>query len=443
MAGFVVLFFFTPPLSLLAQDSLAVSDSANVNALPRPVVIDNIVIRGNEVTKDYVILREMSLHPGDTLTLSAAEFDRDRISSLGLFNRVELSYHLTNDTATLYVDVHERWYIFPFLVIGVKDRDWKKFYYGLGFLHDNFRGRNEKVSASFALGYDPYVSLRYSNPLLGLGSNLFINTKLFYSRLRNKSLASQLSGPNFDEDHYGFEGAIGKRLNIFQSLSVSAGYEVITVSQNEAGRTLSPSGRDAFISAGVSFVHDTRDLAEYPSRGAYVGVSLSKYGFGESAVNYARLYTDSRKFFPVFGGVIIGGRLFTGLATGGTVPNYHHVFFGYQERIRGHFSDVYEGENIFGTSLEMRIPLISIRYFRVGPVPIPEFALWRFGMYATAFGDAGKVWYRSDPFTLRDLVKGYGAGLNFLLPYGTVVRVEYGMNELRRAQFIFDLSASF
>jgi outer membrane protein insertion porin family len=407
------------------------------------VTIDRIIIRGNEVTKDYVILREMSLKPGDTLSLKAAEYDQNRVYSLGLFNRVELSYHVTDHKATLYVDVNERWYIFPFVVLGVKDRDWKKFYYGLGILHDNFRGRSERVSASFALGYDPFFTLRYQNPILSVESNLFLSSRIYYSRERNKSLISQQSGPNFDEDQYGLEGTLGKRFNLFQSLSLTLGYEVLAVSQNEAGRTLSASGRDAFISAGLGFVHDTRDLAEYPSSGTYLGISLSKYGLGESVVDYYRVYLDSRRFVPTLGGVTLAGRLFVNLAGGGTVPNYGHVYFGYEERIRGHFREVYEGEDILGSSLELRVPIIPVRFLKVEAIPIPQFGVWRLGLYAALFGDVGKVWYRGASFDLHDLVRGYGVGLNLLLPYSSVFRIEYALNEARRGEFIFDISSSF
>ena len=135
--------------------------------------------------------------------------------------------------------------------------------------------------------------------------------------------------------------------------------------------------------------------------------------------------------------------MFANIAGGGTVPNYGHVFFGYQERIRGHFKEVYEGEEIFGASLELRVPLLPVRFFKVEAVPVPEFGLWRFGLYGALFGDAGKVWYREDTFSLQNLVKGYGVGLNFLLPYNSVFRVEYALNEARRGQLILDLSASF
>jgi outer membrane protein assembly factor BamA len=432
--AFVVLF----SLPVFAQDSTSI-----VSSTMQPVTIDRIVIKGNRVTKDYIILREMSLKPGDTLTLKAAEYDKNRIYSLGLFNRVELSYHVTDHGATLYVDVSERWYIFPYVVLGFKDRDWGKLYYGLGILHDNFRGRNEKISASFAFGYDPFLSLQYRNPLLSLESNLFLSSRLFYTRERNKSLVSEQSGPNFDEDRYGVEGTLGKRLDIFRLASVTLGYQVLTVSQNEEGRTLSPSGRDAFITLGLGYAYDTRDLFEYPSKGTYVGVSLVKYGFGESHVNYYRISMDSREFVPTLDGVILAGRLALSVAGGGTVPNYDHVYFGYDNRIRGHFKEVYEGEDIAGGSLELRVPILPVRFFKIDAIPIPEFGLWRFGVYAALFGDVGKVWYRGDSFNLHGLLRGYGVGLDFLLPYSAVFRVEYALNEVRRGEFIFDLSSSF
>ncbi len=440
---FILFFPSIAPLCLLSQDSLSVSEPATAAGSFKSATIDTIILIGNDVTKDFVILREMSLKVGDTVSVEAAEFDKNRIYSLGLFNRVDMRYEVEGEKVKLYVIVNERWYLFPFPVVGIKDRDWKKFYYGLGVLHYNFRGRNEKVSASFALGYDPFVSLRYRNPLLSRESELFLDTRLFYSRVRNKSLVSQKRGINFDEDHYGIYGTIGKRLHLFRSLSVTLGYEILTVSQNEVGRTLSPDGRDAFVSAGVRFLHDSRDLAEYPSKGEFLWLSFEKYGFGQTVVNYYRVAFDGRGFVPLIGGVGAAGRLFTNIAGGGTVPNYHHVFFGYQERIRGHFKDIYEGEDLIGTSLELRIPLLPVRFFSVGAIPVSEFALWRFGVFATLFGDAGKVWYRADPFTLRDFAKGYGVGLNFLLPYNTVLRLEYALDELRRGQFIFDLSASF
>ena len=43
------------------------------------VVIDSIVIKGNDQTEDYIILRELTVGVGDTLNPKLAEYNRERI----------------------------------------------------------------------------------------------------------------------------------------------------------------------------------------------------------------------------------------------------------------------------------------------------------------------------------------------------------------------------
>jgi hypothetical protein len=75
--------------------------------------------------------------------------------------------------------------------------------------------------------------------------------------------------------------------------------------------------------------------------------------------------------------------------------------------------------------------------------PLPDgFNLWRFGIGAAIFADAGTAWFRETKFSVADLAKGYGGGIHLLLPYSTVLRLEYAWNELRRGEFIFDLGAA-
>ena len=87
--------------------------------------------------------------------------------------------------------------------------------------------------------------------------------------------------------------------------------------------------------------------------------------------------------------------------------------------------------------------LLEPRYITVGFIPMPEFAVWKFGVAAAIFGDAATVWFRNQPLALNGLAKGYGAGLHFILPYGFVLRTEYALDELRRGEFILDFSAAF
>jgi len=426
----------------LSQDSLDVvtppADSSTIQ-----LRIDQIIIVGNHQTKDYVILREMSVKSGSTLSLDQLEYEKNRIYSLGLFNQVELStVPSESGLVNLIVAVSERWYIFPYPIFGIKDRDWSKLFYGLGVLHSNFRGRNEKLSTSLVLGYDPSVSLWYRNSFLDHKGTYFLDTRVSYSKVRNKSLIAQQGAANFDERHVYVSAAVGRRFGNYNSVWVSSGYEIVDVTDDPQASTLSPNGIDRFPLFGLGYIHDTRDLAEYPAYGMFARATITKFGFPASQINFVRYAADLRRYVPFASRFILTGRLFTDLVAGGRTPAYNRVYFGYGNRIRGHFKEVMEGENIMGASSELHFTLLSPRYYTFMFLPA-EFEIWRFAISLAAFADAGAVWFRGEQLALNRFARGYGVGIHFLLPYSTVLRLEYAWNEVRRGQFIFDLGSTF
>lgn len=402
-------------------------------------IVRSIVITGNEKTKDFVILREMSIKVGDTLRDAAMLRDQDRIYSLRLFNRVRVGSSVQSDSATVYVDVNERWYWFPFPIIGFRDRDFAKFYYGAGIAHQNFRGRGEKIFASFALGYDQWLSLHYENPKLTDDDDIFLQFSGRYGKYPNLSL---LTG-TYDQYYYSTSVSLGKRYGLYQTISGTIGYDILQVSSPGAGRTLSSNGRDAYADVGFQYTYDRRNIREYTTQGSLLSVGILKSGFGGSQVNITTMYGDVRQFVAINDEATVGARTFVTYSAGGIVPVYRHVYYGYAERLRGYFRDIWEGENIAGGNAEVRIAILKSRYLRLPSVPIPEFSVLRYGLYLGIFADGGKVWYRDDTFPGKNWRSGYGAGLHFLLPYSLVVRTEYAYNDLGRGQFIVDLGASF
>ena len=121
-----------------------------------------------------------------------------------------------------------------------------------------------------------------------------------------------------------------------------------------------------------------------------------------------------------------------------------HEYFGHSDRIRGYYSTVLEGEDILGSSVELRVPILKPRYETVSiPFLPPEFSVWRYGLYAGIFADAGTTWFRTDQVLEGPWYAGYGAGLQFLLPYSFVLRTEYAFNQHGRGQFVLGFGASF
>jgi outer membrane protein assembly factor BamA len=421
--------------------SFAQRDTGNT-ASPNRRIVSGIAFFGNKTTRSEIILREMTIHVGDTLEAFDIEYCQARIYSLGLFNRVEIQ-EIPMDSTILLVEVDERWYLYPVPMIGIADRDWSKWYYGLGVMHQNFRGWNEKIFAGGVLGYNPWASMSYVNPWVFGRSQMSWQTDFRYQRVENKSEVSRGAGPNFSETHITCSQGLGKRYNPYLSVSSSIGFSYVEVGDKGAGRTLSPDGIDRSFSLGLSGRYDTRDLYEYPTRGVYVSAGISRHGLWQKPVDYFSYGADARFYREVASYPIVAARVFTRWTSGPAIPNYDHQYFGYGDRLRGHFFEEREGENIAGASLEVRMPIIKSLYIRFPDIPIPEFATWRFGLYAAAFIDAGTVWYNAHRVDWDHLPRGYGVGLHLLLPYGYVVRGERAWNEQGYGEWIFDIGAPF
>jgi outer membrane protein assembly factor BamA len=340
--------FFSVFISLL---SLLPSALASVDTA---MTVQKIVIVGNETTKDYIILREMKLQPGATITPESLEHDQKRIYSLQLFNKVELEAAPADGGRAIVVRVDERWYFFPFPILGIRYRDIDNLFYGAGVVHSNFRGRNERVFASFALGFDRWVQMAYHNPRL-FDEDWFLGSQLQYARVHNLSTQDAI----YEQTNFKAGLTLGKRYGLYRSVAGWVNYDLWQVSEPKVGRTASSDGRDAYVSFGGSYELDTRDIREYPTQGLRLSTWAAKYGVGGKEVDFFRYGYDVRIYEPLGSDVSVALRSFSNLAGGGIVPKYRNVYFGYDERIRGHFKTVLEGESLVGGSGELRVQLLK------------------------------------------------------------------------------------
>jgi outer membrane protein assembly factor BamA len=122
---------------------------------------------------------------------------------------------------------------------------------------------------------------------------------------------------------------------------------------------------------------------------------------------------------------------------------YRKAYFGYDERIRGYFKTVLEGESLLGSSAELRIPILKPRYYTLPFEFVPQFSVLRYGLSLGVFADAGTIWNRDQQFFHQRWYTGYGVGLHFLLPYSLILRTEYALNNAGRGEFVLDVGTSF
>jgi outer membrane protein assembly factor BamA len=401
--------------------------------------VDSIVVSGNAHTRPYVILNEMSIAAGVQFTPEMIEFDRNRIYSLGLFTSVDLFLDTLQGRSVLRVLVNERWFIFPVPLFGFRDGDVERAYYGAGLYHNNFQGRNQKLFGSIVFGADPSAQISFADPLVDHENRISFGAQISYSKTRNRSEQEALVTGSFDELHYDGNISTGKRFDLYQYAGINVGYRTVKISSYRPGRTVSADGTDRYLYASASYQYDRRDLSEYPTKGSYGSAYVTRYGMGTSPVNFTRVGVDLRKYIPLPPSFTLAVRLHAAFMAGGEIPTYAHVFLGYGDRVRGYFKTVFEGEHIACSTVELRYPIFPARVFRVSTPILPdEFSVWRFGIGVVLFADAGTTWYRGQGVALSSIASGYGGGLDFLLPYGMIVRTDYAWNNLGKGQFILD-----
>ncbi len=429
--------------------------------------ISSIVITGNKITKDDIILREMTLKKGGKFTLEKYSKDLLSIYNLALFTKVDIIPVPVNDKdIMLNVDVKERWYILPLPNAGIEEGEWKKLWLSMNLRWDNFRGRNERLNAGFRVFYNPSVSASYYVPWIGEKLHLFMGLGGAWQRQRNRSLEAvgRQSGSNtiayndsnYENIQYKAELSVGRYFGRNFSVFTNFKFNHLRVTAFAPGRTLSDDGIDRYLTLGGGISWDSRDIYEYATKGLYSRLTYDRYGFLDREINFGRFTFENQSFIPVSFSknyyITLASKLYTSLAMGGEVPLYNHEYLGYSEDfVRGWKGKAYEGEDIFTVYNEIRIPILKPRYVRgkdmmiVKEIPIVKDLDIRHGLYFTVIYDIGTVWYKEERIFKKRFLSGAGIGLNFIAPFGYVVRGEwvFRLGTPTVGQVNFSLSAKF
>ena len=147
------------------------------------ITVGSITLNGNNKTQNDIILRELSFE--EVKSYSAAILQekitesKKNLINLKLFNFVEINKIQTNNLVEVTINVIERWYIWPYPVFEISERNfntwWKEFAtnnysdfsrlnYGIFFNWENFRGRNELIKLKIRKGFKEHYLLAYEVP---------------------------------------------------------------------------------------------------------------------------------------------------------------------------------------------------------------------------------------------------------------------------------------
>ncbi len=461
-------------------------------------VVDTIFIAGNEHTKRFVIRQEFPFEEGDTLTMEALTIAQQLTYNLQLFNLVNVSAKrftpfspvqiASSDTILMqvhelgqskadelgrpytlvFVEVYERWFIFPqpiFDLRGISLTQWFKnpamsnVNAGIAVFHTNLTGYKDRLTMSFGVGFDPFFRLSYFTPYLWSETRIGLGTSLIWRDLNNLALDTRTGQvARFIQRTFSASVSISDRLSTFDFIGASVGYTTLRVNeeskQAQPSSTVSPDGVDIFPTISFTYTHSRLDFNQCPTDGLYFSTRLTKVGLpnSQNKIDITRALLDFRIYRKILGNLSLGFYNLSILSLNQPVPNHQRLFFGYDILLRGYTDRILEGDNLQLNTLELRYPIVPLQAVKFDFIPFKRFQIFQYGMFLTAFLDAGNVWYnsRSVGFGLRqvhyDFSKnkyGYGFGIVMVGGYEATARLDFAFNQQGRFQIVIENEISF
>ena len=451
---FLFLFFFTGNLLLLAQ-----VDSTHT------YIIGNTFFIGNEKTKQFVLDRELTYHPGDSISLQELNQKTKRVEenlfNTSLFNKVSTSISISDsNTVNVSYQLEERWYVWPYPVLENGDRnfntwwqtkDFSRLTYGLYLNWFNFRGRNETFKVLMKVGFENQFSLGYDIPNLNRKKTLGLYVAAGYAEYNEVNNRSEGNKRIFYKSEVAGRQVVFAKANITYRKGLNARHRIglkytqMKVDTGVINTSLDylkgNRGQTKYFTLAYYGKYDTRDYIEYPLKGFKIEAYVTKYGLGI-------LNNENLNVLTTIGGVYwhkpLGGRWYYANSVVGKLSFFDETPYsiqqglGYANTIRGYELYVMDAEKygIFKTSLKFNI--VKKKEVHIKRLKWDKFNKPYFAMYLNAYFDIG---YADDKlYAERNLLSnkwayGYGMGVDITGFYDFIMRLEYSFNRENESGF--------
>ncbi len=265
----------------------------NLNAGENSFIVRDIIITGNNKTKEAVILRECPFNKSDTITLVEAEellgiFNNNLIKT-SLFNFVNTSYITSSDSIDILVSVEERWYLWPYPILEYADRnlssyiynrDFTKLNYGLAFDIYNFRGQNDLLKFKIRSGYKEHYSVAWHKNATGPRRKSGVNIQADYFRQKSTEYKVEGNKPVFiSDDKIYLRKIFNAGINYIYRPGLEAFFNVGLRYQNSVFEnnllfpelnTPEPGYKSNYLKPYLYFKFDSRDNKVYPVDGLLI-----------------------------------------------------------------------------------------------------------------------------------------------------------------------------
>lgn len=480
-----ILGFFTSSQSLSKNpDTIVVSDSVknrlrqvHADSVGRYVEINRIFIIGNRITRDHIILRELTLKPGTIIHSaelpSILDLDRKKLINTRLFNNVEIrTLELAPQRVDLLVDLDERWYTFPTPIFELSDRnfnewwqnydhDFRRVHFGMRLYQFNMRGRNETLRFIGQLGFQRRFEVLYRFPYIDKKQKHGLSVEMGYRETKN--LAFRTVGHKYEFAKSDFI----LRNDRFASLAYSYRKSFYTTHMlqvlfretdlHDSLKFLNPvymgneNRHQQYATLSYLLNSDRRDFVAYPLRGYQFSLQASKAGWFqrddldkfEASILYSR-YFDLKK------GFYLSNNTVGYWSSPDDIPYMNYGVLGYQKQfVRGYEVFVIEGPAYFLNKTTFKKRIFSRKY-HWADMPVPQFRHIPLAIYLKTYADFAYVEnypaYEATGMNTaltNKWLRGTGFGIDIVGSYDVVLRFEYSFNGEGKNGFFFHVKKEF
>lgn len=433
----------------------------NFDAQKEYVIITNISISGNKITKQHIILRELLFENSDTIPVNKLEElikkSEQNLKNTSLFNEVKIeAKNWAVDKITVYIELKERWYTWPNPIFNLSDRNFNEWWvnqnrnlnridYGIYFVRFNFRGRNETLKFHIQDGYTERFAITYDIPYLNKKQTTGITFFTSFSRNREVAYKTFENKQQFykDPDKYihkkfysGIKYYFRKEIHNKHKMELAYFNNLVDdkIAEINPDYFLNSKTHQQYITLNYEFTIDYRDIISYPLKGYYFESEIKKLGIGIfKDVDLWNVYLTYRKYFQLH------KRIFA--ATGSSTEFYgfgkHHYAdikaLGYRSYVRGYEYYVIDGQFYFLTKGCLKYELLPQKKANFRQFPFEQFRTVPLSIYANLYADYSYVidnyYYENNGLANTSLI-GYGLGLDFVSFYDKILRIEYSINKL-------------
>lgn len=412
-------------------------------------IVEDIVIVGNEKTKNYVITRELKLKKGKPFNKFLASRSMERLYNLGYFEDVNMKLlpGKTNEhDVIIEIDVIEQKTGIVTVGAGYSDADGTVGIIELG--DTNFRGTGDKVNLHWEFGgagAGKNYTLSYTRPWINdngdsLGASIFNRIYEYDDYDANGDKVAE-----YDKRRKGWNLTWGHvsdeyRTNYFnfesskESYDDHDGFETGEVMDKYLAKNNITDYHDSDWYKAImdnfgttnsfTFTHvfDNRDNYFNASKGRRISFAAQWGGHGLGGDYDFYKFTAEGRFYKALGnGHILALRLMGGYIDGDV--SYGNLFdLGGSDTLRGYEDDQFKGKKMYAATLEYRFPIAK----KVQGVLFTD--------AGSTWGiDEGKIpWYTDDD----SLNWSVGVGIRLQTPIGPI-RLDYGHGDRNKFNFSF------